>query len=86
MLVFSNVKKYEGQLKNNNKEGYGVLYLDGNIFKGEWKDNKKYGYGIVNYSNGNTIEGEWKDENITVFSIISDSRNQNGRNIYNLIM
>ena len=30
--------KYEGEIKNNKKEGYGVEYhFSNNFYKGEWK-------------------------------------------------
>ena len=49
---------YEGEFKNNLKEGYGkYIYEDGTCYIGEWKHNLKNGKGIIYYEN-NTIKYE----------------------------
>ena len=58
--VFYDKGKYEGNIKDGNKEGKGIFYYkNGNKYDGEWKDNKKNGKGIMYYSNGNKYEGDW---------------------------
>ena len=54
--------KYEGSLKDNMKEGKGILYFDdGGRYKGEFKKNKADGKGIMYYSGGSRYEGDFKD-------------------------
>jgi len=37
---------YEGQLKDNNREGNGIYYFkNGDIYMGEWRDDRFNGYG-----------------------------------------
>ena len=63
-----NGEKYFGELKNNSKEGKGILYY--NIFneKGrkkficEFKNDKIEGKGIMYWKNGNRFEGEFKND------------------------
>ena len=44
--------EYEGEFKNNLKEGYGkYIYEDGNYYIGEWKNDLKHGKGIIYYKN-----------------------------------
>ena len=51
--IYNNGDKYEGDLKNDKREGKGkMIYNNGNIFNGEWKDDKEYDI---------WIEGIWKD-------------------------
>ena len=59
-------KKYEGECKDDKRNGKGVSYYEnGNIeYEGEYKDGKKNGSGVSYYNNGNKqYEGEWKDGN-----------------------
>ena len=57
----SNGNKYEGEFKNNLRDGYGIQYFsNGNIYKCRWKDDKIEGYGIIILSDGFRYEGEFK--------------------------
>lgn len=52
--------KYEGGFVDDNKEGYGVLYLsNGDRFEGEFKDDNVHGPGAYIFANQQTIVGEW---------------------------
>ena len=70
IMIFDNGAKYEGQWKNDKKNGKGVFtsshYYDcenfvGMKYEGEFKDDKFDGYGITTYTNGDRYEGEWKN-------------------------
>ena len=57
---------YEGEIINNNKNGYGFeFFKDGSFYQGEFLKGKKHGIGIYKWSNGTIYKGEWKDNNIT---------------------
>jgi len=53
---------YEGDLKNDKREGYGKMtYNDGDVYEGQWKYDKMNGQGKMTYSEGGMYEGEWED-------------------------
>ena len=59
--------EYEGDFKNNMKNGYGEeKYRDGSVYKGEFKDNMKHGKGILllHGSGSYGYEGEFKNDKI----------------------
>ena len=46
MFKWPDGRKYEGEYKNDKKEGYGIFYWpDGRIFKGNWYEGKQHGEG-----------------------------------------
>lgn len=54
---------YEGEYKNNKRNGHGkAYYSDGSFYVGEWKDNKKHGKGVLQRMDGSAIEGTWKND------------------------
>jgi len=63
---------YEGEFKDNLKDGLGVLRnKNGILYQGEWKDGKKNGKGTLSFQNVNCVcfgqrilryEGEFKDD------------------------
>ena len=54
--------KYEGEFKNDLRNGKGIMYYkNGNKYEGEWKNDVKEGKGIMLLSNGNKYEGEYKN-------------------------
>ena len=70
IMLFDNGAKYEGQWKNDKKQGKGVFtsshYFDcknfvGMKYEGDFKEDKFEGYGITLYTNGDKYEGEWKN-------------------------
>ena len=69
-MLYSNGAKYDGEWKNDKKNGKGVFtsshYYNcrktvGMKYEGEFKDDKFDGYGITTYTNGDKYEGEWKN-------------------------
>ena len=55
--------EYEGNFKNNKKNGYGVeKYTDGSEYEGNFLDNKKSGKGIYKFSTGEIYEGNFEND------------------------
>ena len=53
---------YEGEFKDNLKEGIGVYkWEDGASYMGYFKNNQINGYGCMNFANGNSYIGEFHD-------------------------
>ena len=53
-------KIYEGNFKNNLKNGFGVLYKEGGTtYAGEFKDDNPHGKGVVYYANSIRFEGNF---------------------------
>jgi hypothetical protein len=58
-------KKYEGEFKNDRKNGKGTLtYESGSIYEGEFVDDQRTGKGVLYYANGNRYEGDFVDDQI----------------------
>ena len=54
--------KYEGQLKDNKREGKGtMLYNNGDKYEGEWKNDVIEGRGKFYWNDGEIYEGDWKN-------------------------
>lgn len=56
-------RKYDGEYKNDKREGYGTFYWeDGRIYKGYWKNGKQSGEGeFYNPKNKEWKKGIWKE-------------------------
>ena len=55
--------KYEGEMKNDKREGYGKFeYKNGDIYEGYWENDLRNGKGTLIYKCGNKYEGEWKND------------------------
>ena len=53
---------YEGEFKDDKREGKGVyIWKDGEKYEGEWKNDKREGKGILHYNEGDRYEGEYKN-------------------------
>jgi hypothetical protein len=51
---------YEGEFKNHQIEGYGILsYANGDVYKGMFQKGLPHGKGTYFYKNGHTDMGEW---------------------------
>ena len=65
---FNTKSIYEGEFKNDMKEGYGIeKYNDGSIYKGHYKNGMKEGTGILSLKKekkNSIFEGEFKDDKI----------------------
>lgn len=53
---------YEGEYKNDVKEGYGAYkWASGNYYKGYYKNDKRHFYGEMYWNDGSIYKGEWCD-------------------------
>ena len=60
--IFYDNGKYEGSLKDGNRDGKGTYtFNDGDKYEGDWKNGNREGKGIYYYKNGNKYDGEWKE-------------------------
>lgn len=75
---------YEGQWKNNNWQGNGVLILtNGDKYSGHFKDNQFDGKGTYTYINGNVFNGQWKEGKRKGFGVFTFSpKNKNSYSRY----
>ena len=61
--VYSDGKKYNGDLKEGMRHGQGVYtWPDGTKYNGEWKDDMRHGRGVMTWSDGRKYNGEWKND------------------------
>ena len=52
---------YQGQMKNNKKEGKGfVKYVNGSSYDGDFLNDKKHGHGISTWIDGTKYIGQWQ--------------------------
>ncbi|CAF1241585.1 unnamed protein product [Adineta steineri] len=59
---FTNGDKYDGEWKNNMKNGEGTLvYADGGQYAGSWVDDERNGHGVNKWSDGRVYTGDWQD-------------------------
>jgi hypothetical protein len=62
-MTFANGDVYEGDWKDNKRDGKGKMtFANGDVYEGDWKDNKRDGKGKETFANGNVYEGDWKDD------------------------
>jgi hypothetical protein len=62
ILSYTNGDKYEGEVINGIREGYGTYYYhNGDKYEGWWQNNKKHGMGTLFYKDGNLYIGQWKN-------------------------
>ena len=74
ILYYSQGGRYEGEWKNDEKEGYAKEYLcNGNVYEGEIKNGFGDGYGICYNHNGDIFEGEFKKGNPIGYGIFYSS-------------
>ena len=59
VLYYNCGDKYEGEYKNDEKDGKGVYISEGYTCEGEFKEGLRHGKGIIKYKTGNKYEGEW---------------------------
>jgi len=61
ILSYTNGDKYDGEVLNGVREGYGTyFYHNGDKYEGWWQNNKKHGMGTLYYRDGNLYIGQWK--------------------------
>ena len=62
IIKYTDGLKYVGEIKNNKREGKGILYMiSGSKYEGDFKDNKFNGKGVYYWPDGSKYEGEFKD-------------------------
>eukprot|EP01103_Thecamoeba_quadrilineata_P003115 TRINITY_DN12934_c0_g1_i1.p1 TRINITY_DN12934_c0_g1~~TRINITY_DN12934_c0_g1_i1.p1 ORF type:complete len:343 (+),score=66.13 TRINITY_DN12934_c0_g1_i1:3-1031(+) len=55
--------RYDGEWKDNAKDGYGVFdFMTGNRFTGNWKKGKREGRGTLQLFEGPTLIGDWHED------------------------
>jgi hypothetical protein len=56
---------YDGDWKDNRRQGEGVLRLaDGTVYRGHFENHKRNGHGEYAWSDGRSYVGEWQDNRI----------------------
>ncbi len=67
---------YEGDYKNNVREGKGVYIsaFDGSRYEGEWKDDKRNGKGIRRFGANGRYEGDWKNDQYDGQGVLNDGK------------
>jgi hypothetical protein len=62
-LNSDDLDKYEGNFKENYKDGYGrMLTRNGAVYTGEWKKNKRHGQGRYTNTENIITEGQFVDD------------------------
>lgn len=62
VLNYTNGDKYEGEVLNGQREGYGIyFYQNGDRYEGIWLKNKKHGLGNMFYKDGSMYVGQWNN-------------------------
>lgn len=60
MYTYATGAKYEGEWRNNVKEGRGVYYFPkGGMYEGEWSNGIMAGLGVRTYASGEVKSGRW---------------------------
>lgn len=63
---------YEGEWKDNNKEGLGKkAFTDKSIYMGAWKNNMKEGHGVYTWQDNTKYVGYWKEDKYHGFGLKS---------------
>ena len=57
-LDLGNGDRYEGELNNKLKHGYGTYtWSYGDSYTGDWVNDKQHGHGVYQFANGARYEG-----------------------------
>ena len=61
-VEYTNGDVYEGQIQNDQCNGYGIMYYaNGDVYEGQWKNDYPHGEGVATLVNGEVYEGELKN-------------------------
>lgn len=52
---------YNGQWKQDKRDGHGTLFFNGGVFEGQWLRGGAHGEGKVRFKNGDTFEGHYAE-------------------------
>ena len=56
--------RYEGEMKNDKREGKGIMYYDsGDRYEGDWENGKREGKGIYYYNDGSRKMRDYLNDN-----------------------
>lgn len=59
-ILYSNGDRYEGEILDNKRNGFGTYYYNGGErYQGMWENNTKHGRGTMFYQNEEVYEGWW---------------------------
>ena len=62
IINYDDGNRYEGSLKDGNRNGQGIMYYrNGSRYEGSWENNEHNGQGIYYYRNGDRYEGSWEN-------------------------
>lgn len=62
LINYENGDRYEGDVENGLRDGFGVLfYVDGGSFSGQWLKNEKDGWGMAEGADGKMSVQEWSN-------------------------
>ena len=62
-----NAQIYEGEWKEDRRDGHGVLKVLGHYtYYGDWENNNRTGYGVLVHDNGKKEEGQWQNGKLIV--------------------
>ena len=57
--------KYEGDKKNGNREGNGILfYSNGLCYEGEFRNGLRHGFGVLKINHIDIYNGDWINDQI----------------------
>lgn len=74
LQVFGDLS-YEGEFRNGDWNGRGVLQLDnGSRYEGEFRDGEFWGHGVYVWANGRRYEGEWRNDQPNGFGRYLDTK------------
>ena len=70
VMTYPDGRLYEGDFKNNQRNGFGVMiyqdggkYSEGSRYEGGWRDDKRHGKGVMIYPNDSRrLIGEFRDD------------------------
>jgi hypothetical protein len=81
-LVWKDGDTYEGDFKNDLRNGFGVLTYSkqsvGDYYKGLWRDGKMSGKGKLVWKTGETFEGNFENGLKNGFGVLSYSKESSG--------
>lgn len=78
--VFSVGTSYEGDFKNDDFDGSGIMTEPGVRYEGAWKAGRKSGRGVLSTMNGDRYDGDFTDDAMTGRGVLvlSDGRKYEG--------
>ena len=66
VYTWASGSKYDGEWKDGQSDGHGILTDKNGTYDGEWKNNMKNGKGIYSFANGYRFEGLFQNDKFLV--------------------